>query len=142
MTELGMGAMIGMLGGNEETVKTLKAALGKKITAIELKAGDPEALLLTFEDESRISVEDDAQSCCERRYMTTDDDLQQFVGATLESMEIAEGPSTSKDEWMEEHDTQFLRVYTSEGVLTMVTHVEHNGYYGGFWLKISSVTGQ
>lgn len=36
MSNLGMGVMLGMLGGNSETVEAIKPSLGKKIQSVKL----------------------------------------------------------------------------------------------------------
>ena len=120
--------------GRQETVATLNAAYGKTIKAIALESLDPDELRVWFTDGTAIMVLDDGQSCCEERYMTTDDDLAAFVGATLTEMEIADGPEIEEE--YEVHEVQFLVVTTSLGSFTMETHNKHNGYYGGFYLVV------
>ena len=142
MTHLGLGATIGLLGGNEDTVKAIQGALGKEIAEIELRKGEDyedyyDALCLTFVDETKIIIFDDGQSCGEERYMTTDDDLQYFVGATFLDTEIAEAPDVEGDS--EVHEVQFLNIKTSKGVFTMETHNRHNGWYGGFLIRAKEI---
>jgi len=128
--------MIGLLSGNEETVEAYKGGVGKVIKSILLDAarGDSGALIIRFTDDTGIIVWDDGQSCCESRYMTTDDDLSAFVGATLNDMDIRDGGTVGGG--YEEHEVQFLVVNTSLGSFTCETHNEHNGYYGGFLIRI------
>lgn len=132
ISRLGMGVLIGLLMGNGETAKVLKASIGKTITKLWMDSniGHANVLHFAFEDGSAIKVADDGQSCCEHRYMTTDDDLQYYVGAKLTGMRLADGPS-SQESWSY-HDIQFLIVSTDKGDFTVETHNEHNGYYGGF----------
>jgi hypothetical protein len=131
---LGMIVMMGLLGGNEDSAADFRMAVGKKITALTL--GDDDALHFTFSDGYRLKLYDDGQSCCESRYMRTDDDLSYFVGAELLSAEVRDAPSMP-DEYGE-HEVQFLVVTTSKGVFTMATHNEHNGYYGGFLIRAAA----
>jgi hypothetical protein len=77
---------------------------------------------------------DAGQSCCEHRYMRTDDDLKSFIGAELVDAEISNAPD-QVDEYGETHEIQFLRVKTSKGLITISNHNEHNGYYGGFAIR-------
>lgn len=107
------------------------AAAGKTIASVSL--GSDDALHFVFADGVKLKMWDDGQSCCERRYMTTVDDLSFFVGAKLLGVEIKEAPPV--DDGYEEHEVQFLEVQTSIGVFTMASHNEHNGYYGGFCVK-------
>jgi hypothetical protein len=131
MENLGMGVMLGILGGNEKTVTSIKSSLNKVIEKVELDGDD---LVISFTDNTKLIIWDGGQSCCESRYMTTDDNLSDFNGATLLDFELKSVEYGDDDGWGE-HDIQFLDVKTSEGVFTMVNHNEHNGYYGGFYVK-------
>ena len=66
---------------NPEIVEVLKEATGKTITEIlieeagtELKFSFNDSLKISFNDGSILRLWDDAQACCEYRYMNTDDD--------------------------------------------------------------------
>lgn len=135
MSQLGFSVMLNMLMGGDRGASKLQASLNKKIAKLELQSGDPDRLYFEFEDGENMSLRDDGQSCCEHRYMTTDDDLPHYVGAELLGIEVADGPD-AEDEYGECHEQQFLRINTSKGVLVVVTHNEHNGYYGGFSLVV------
>jgi len=126
-----MGVMLSMLSGNRESVDAFAAAIGKRIASLEVVRD--EGLRLWFDDGTGLAIDDDGQSCCESRYMTTDDDLSAFVGATLTSAEVREAPGV--EDKYGEHETQFLVVTTSLGAFTCCTHNEHNGYYGGFAVR-------
>lgn len=126
--------MLGYLAGNESSVNAFTGAANKTISALELKDDE---LHFTFSDGTKIKLFDDGQSCCEHRYMTTDDDLSYYVGAVLMDAEVAEAPN-QPDEYGA-HEVQFLKVKTSKGVFTMESHNEHNGYYGGFLIRAASV---
>jgi len=121
------------LYGDEEyeTTKAIRKSVGKVIGGVRLEKNQ---LYIQLIDGSELRLRDEGQSCCEKRHMSTDDDLKYYVGATLLDFEIADGP-TERDEYGEPHDQQFLKVKTSAGVFTCVTHNEHNGYYGGFYVK-------
>ena len=134
MSDLGLGVMINMLGGNEESVKAFQRGINHVISALELK---DDALHFTFDDGYRMKLSDEGQSCCESRYMRTDDDLSQYIGSMLVSAEVAPGPDTENDDYGV-HEVSFLRVTTSKGVFVMSSHNEHNGYYGGFWIVASA----
>jgi hypothetical protein len=133
MTQLGMCTLLGLLEGNESTVRAIQASLGKVITGVTLFNN---TLTLAFADDTTLAMFDAGQSCCESRYMTTDDDLSGFIGATLVNVELADAPppQATENNW-DEHDVQFLRILTDQGVLVMANHNEHNGYYGGFALE-------
>ena len=137
------------ISDNEGTVEAYKnsAGFGKVIKDLKLVPhktlnSEPgyheDSLVFHFTDGTGIRVFDDSQDCCEHRYMTTDDKLVDFIGSKLMEMEIAEAP-TVEDKNGDQHEIQFLKVKTSAGVFTLETHNEHNGYYGGFRIKISRI---
>ena len=129
MSELGIGAMIGALRGNEKTVKAISGAVGKTITSLAIESDDNK-LLFGFTDGTGLVIFDRGQSCCEHRYMHTDDPLDAFVGAQFRGADVQDGPTDDID--YEVKESQFLIVRTSAGVFTVVNYNEHNGWYGGF----------
>jgi hypothetical protein len=68
--------------------------------------------------------------------MTTDDDLQSLIGGKLVRVEAKAAPDR-EDEYGE-HEQVFVEVGTDKGLITIVNHNEHNGYYGGFGLELSA----
>ena len=134
MSQTGIGVMISNLAGNASSVAAITNATNKTIALVEL--ADDE-LQFTFADGSKIGLYDDGQSCCEDRYMTTDDELKDFAGSVLLDAEVSEAPSI-EDEYGE-HEVQFLNIKTSIGVFTMESHNEHNGYYGGFAIRAKNI---
>lgn len=137
MTRPGMMVMLKALGSNDESVKAWQSAVNKRIAALEIDDeanGGDGALRFTFDDGTRLDLLDSGRSCCESRYMRTDDDLAYHVGATLLDAEVSEADDPVGDEWAV-HEVAFLRVTTSKGVITVATHNEHNGYYGGFLIE-------
>ena len=142
MSRPGLGAMLQMLGGNEETVNTHKSAMGKKIKSIRIDKdynGDG-GLEMLFDDGTGIWIFDDARSCCEDRYLHTDDNVSDFAGAIFIEAELREGGEKG-DDW-ETHEWEFVIIKTSIGEFTLETHNEHNGYYGGFYVKIRNIKGE
>lgn len=127
----GISVMLGMLSGDVESQIALRSCLGKTIRAATL--GDDDKLSLGFTDGSTLVLWDDGQSCCESRYMRTDDELN-IAGQTLLGAEVVDGPS-SDEEYGDVHEIQFLNLTLSGGVVQFSNHVEHNGYYGGFMLR-------
>jgi len=131
VSNLGMGVMIRMLGGNSDTVETFKRSLNKVNKSVKLEA---DSLRFEFSDGYKMELFDDGQSCCESRYMTTDDNLDYYAGATFLDAEIKDAPCLEDEEGWSVHEVQFLEIKTSKGSFTMETHNEHNGYYGGFYV--------
>lgn len=134
MSNQGLGVLIGYLAGNEETVTAVTSCVNKEIIKAELVS---DSLEMTFAD-GVLHLFDDGQSCCESRYMRTDDDLSEFAGATFIEVELKSAPNIEY-EWGE-HEVQFLEVKTSKGPFVMSSHNEHNGYYGGFLIRAKFTT--
>lgn len=129
MGQLGLGVMIGQLFGGDRGAP-VRAAIGKEIQSVTL--GDDDALHFVMADGTKFRIYDDGQSCCESRYMQTDDKLDEFAGAKLTGIEIKDAPDVEGEDDYGDHEVQFLEVQTDRGVFTMSSHNEHNGYYGGF----------
>jgi hypothetical protein len=127
-----------VFGDSGKTKAAVSAAKGKTISAMavnpEYNHGDG-GLVIDFIDGTGIVLFDDGRSCCEKRYAHTDDDLTAFAGAVFRGCEIREAPNLV-DEDSDVHEVQFLLVHTSLGAVTIETHNEHNGYYGGFYLAV------
>jgi len=102
---------------------------GKILSAIVLD----DNLVLKFTDGTQVGLQDTGQSCCEHRYLHSDDDLAYYVGAALEDVDLEEGPTENKD--YEIKECMFLRVTTSRGVFTICSYNKHNGYYGGISIE-------
>jgi len=104
---IGIGAILGRLSGNKESDELFSSKIGKTIESLKIENDE---LRFSFVDDSEpIKLFDDGQSCCEHRYMHTDDDLEYYVGATLQGAEVADGPG-GEDEYGEEKESQFLKV--------------------------------
>lgn len=136
MSDKGIGVMLHMLFGDDgESARAVQASVGKDIETLELNkeanSGDG-ALIIGLKSGRKLMLYDDGRSCCESRYMHTDDDLGAFLGALLLAVEVKDAPNVADEYGV--HEVQFLVVTTSKGMFTVETHNEHNGYYGGFWL--------
>lgn len=129
MSQMGMGAIIHYLSGGSK--HSASEYYGKKIVSAKM---ENEQIRLELDDGVSICIWDNGQACCESRYMTTDDDVQSPVGHKLIRIEAKDGPNL---EGSEEHESCFVEIGTDDGFVTIVNHVEHNGYYGGFGLTIT-----
>jgi hypothetical protein len=132
MSQTGIGVMLRYLGGNKETVDTIKTSLNKIIEKVWLNKEKNE-LFFKFEDNTGMVIWDNGQSCCEYRYMRTDDILSEFSGAKFLDIELKHAPD-QEDEYGQVHEIQFLDIKTDKGVFQISTHNEHNGCYGGFYV--------
>lgn len=140
MTEshLGLGVMVNMLFGDTGASAALDGSIGKTIAKVvvdpSLNGGDG-AMVITFAGGGSLSLYDSGRSCCEHRYMVSDADLDSFVGAKLQDVEVLDAGTIENG--YDVHEVSFLNVRTSKGIIDAATHNEHNGYYGGFWLTAS-----
>lgn len=78
-------------------------------------------------------------TCCEELYFTSDDKLEDFNNSVLLDISFKESEEACEDEDLYggiEHDIGFLEILTSNGTLHIKAHNEHNGYYGGFYVKL------
>jgi hypothetical protein len=133
MTSLGMGVMLSILEGDRGTAEAVASAIGKMIASVALPKDDG-GITILFTDGAKLRIWDDGQSCCEHRYVTCDDDLSGYVGALIASIEERDAADV-QDENGECHEQRFVVIATTLGSITICTHNEHNGYYGGFSLR-------
>jgi hypothetical protein len=119
-------------GSEDMTARAVASALGKRFMNVSLSENK---LTFLFEDGTVLQLTDNAQSCCEKRWMSCDDELPKFDYDVLLDMEVRDASKVDHDDY-DVHDEQFLIVTTSSGVFTVVDHNEHNGYYGGFDLSV------
>jgi hypothetical protein len=131
----GLGVLVKQLSSNSETTNAIKASIGKTIDYARIH--EEKRLELQFFDGTTLLVWDGGQSCCETRYMRTDDDLPWLQGSELLGLEVRDAP-VSEGEYGDTHEIQFLIVKTTKGDVTIANHNEHNGYYGGFYLEAFS----
>lgn len=108
------------------------------ILRVLLVKGDGEDKLCVYTTDGMVrEFKDDGQCCCEDRYMTCNEEgLDYFIGATYLGYDISD--FTQEDD-VEGYinEAQLLNIRTDRGVFTVVTHNEHNGYYGGFNVVMS-----
>lgn len=112
---IGLGSMIGELCGR------------RTMGGYKVKTSKHELLVLI----------DNEQSCCENwGYFSSDDNLQDYVGATLQAVELVDTALNVKD--LEERFTygfyeggvQFVTFKTDRGDFQLAVYNAHNGYYG------------
>lgn len=126
----GIGSMLHYLSGGSE--HSPEEYYGNKILMVDIT---DDKLTLKLSNDKTISIWDNGQSCCEHRYMSTDDDIKSLIGHTLTRIEAKEGPNITED--YDEHEQVFIEIGTDVCFITIVNHNEHNGYYGGFGLTIT-----
>jgi hypothetical protein len=75
---------------------------------------------------------DNGQSCCESwGYFMTNDNIQEFVGAGLISVDIVnECLEKDKAPDLYEGGVMFVNIETTKGTLQFTAYNDHNGYYG------------
>lgn len=124
MSNLGIGVMVGDLSGYAGGDHVIECR-GKRIVGLSIVDNK---LRVSFDDGTLV-LYDGGQSCCEHRYMTTDEPLDYYIGATFAGVVTKDGGTR---DGCEVHEIEFLYVNTDIGAIDFVNHNEHNGYYGGF----------
>lgn len=135
MSQLGIGAMLHSLGGGSP--ESASDYYGRKIVAATL---ENDQIFLTFGDGVTIRIWDAGQSCCESRYMRTDDNPSDLAGKTLTEISVKQAPDVEGG-YGDVHEVAFLEIQADGETVTFSTHNEHNGYYGGFELSLHKVGG-
>jgi len=131
MNNLGLGVMIRMFSGNEETVRLYNEMKNQVIKKLKLNNNE---LCFEFENGLKTIIFDNGQSCCETRYMRTDDNLNNIIGGILKEINLK--PIDNRETEYGEYQIQFLEIVTDKGSCVLSNHNEHNGYYGGFSIEI------
>lgn len=131
----GIGVMLHFLGGGSE--HSASEYYGRKISEAFLDE-EENRLHIYFDDGVKIVVFDDGQSCCESRYMRTDDEVKSLVGGRLVKITIKDAPD-QEDEYGDVHEIMFMEIQTDKNFITLSNHNEHNGYYGGFGMTIREI---
>jgi hypothetical protein len=115
-----------------ETIQSIR-----EVTSVHLpekKYGTYDGYEIVTDDQTVLVLIYNGQSCCENwGYMSSEDNLAEFVGADLLSVELTD---TALKTWqldgypLDVGAAQFVNVNTSKGLLQFVVYNEHNGYYG------------
>lgn len=133
---LGIIQMIrNVTGDNHCSKEDYESIIGNTIKSMLIN--DSDELIIEFKDGVKVKIWDYWQKCCEARYMHTDDDLNYHNGCILHEIKINDGPTI--DYGCEEKECQFLNITTSNGVITIANYNKHNGYYGGFCLRMKRI---
>lgn len=132
----GLGVMINELF-DERGGELLATKIGLRIVAADFADN---RITLKFTDGTAIALFDDGQSCCEERYMCTDDDVHDLEGEILRAVQVKDGGYGESA--YGEHEIQFLEIVTDREVVSFSCHNEHNGYYGGFYVRVKEVAKQ
>ena len=123
-------------------------ALNREIYNVEFKK---DILIIKFSDDTGIILKDNELSCCEKRYLSCDDELSSFCyktekifqvkypifyGIEINDVNTYADPSYNEKE-NDNHSVQFMKINTSEGTFTVCAHSkDHNGYYDKFDIQI------
>lgn len=97
-------------------------------------------IITTNKQTIKVGISND-QSCCENwGYLTTNDNLSEFVGATLVSIatvDTALNVKAIKEADLYEPNMMFVNFSTDRGTMQLVAYNDHNGYYGHAAVVIS-----
>ena len=81
----------------------------------------------------KVGISSGACYCENFGYLTTNDDLKEFEGSELLSIEVVDKALNIKsieDIYVDENEAMFVNFNTSNGVMQLVAYNSHNGYYG------------
>ena len=90
------------------------------------------------EQDEYLFLIDNGQNCCEDwGYLSTPDELSDYIGADLLSVKRVTVNDCAKDEYLKDMmeykydpaNTMFVNVETSNGLLQFAAYNQHNGYY-------------
>lgn len=110
---------------------TLANKDGEMVIMTSFESVEHLCFFIRFEDGITLTITDDASYCCERRYLTCDDDCSSIVGGTLLNIDDVKVEEIDVDDW-DVKEIKFIKIETDKGFITLCAHNEHNGYYGGF----------
>jgi hypothetical protein len=113
----------------------INSLINQEIRSIELIQDHNSIIRIKFRGSVVLKIEDVGQSCCEHRYITTDDKLDVQEEEKLVNILLKEHISGDSDYGA--HEIQFLEIQTDKDTYVFCTHNEHNGYYGGFNICLS-----
>jgi hypothetical protein len=109
----------------------------KEVDNICLSNGDwdqnYEGYIVKTEDKEYKVLISNSQSCCESfGYLQSEDDLAEFIGAELFSVQTTDvGLVKGELEYgYEDGDIMFVDFNTSKGTFQLAVYNAHNGYYG------------
>lgn len=113
--------------------KKLPKYIGK--TIINAKT-DGDSLVLEFPT-GKLTFFDDGQSCCEERYLSLDgDDPKDLIGHIFTGIVVKNFTDSDNTDYDGCHEIAFVEVKCDRCSITISSHNVHNGYYGGFFLRI------
>lgn len=103
--------------------------IGRTIESLKI---EDDTLYIGFNYALGIKINDSGQNCCESRWMTCDDDLNEHTGNRLMGFELLPVQISNATDNSDCLEILFLRIITDKGSFRVCMHNQHNGYYGGF----------
>jgi len=93
--------------------------------------------VVTEQEKIYVLIDSDLQCCESFGYMSTNDDITEFIGAELLDVELTDislnstkiEKNTSDDFTDDFEDIQFVNFITNKDILQLVVYNYHNGYY-------------
>ena len=117
-----------------ETILKIEKAVFKRS---EETYGNYDGCIITTDKQVIKTGVEDGQWCCENYgVMTSEDDLNDYMGSQLLSIHLVD-TELNKKKWVDkfgnyddEVSAMFINIETSNGTFQIVLYNEHNGYYG------------
>lgn len=81
-----------------------------------------------------VLIENDQLHCERWGYICTNDDIKEFIGANLLSINLTDIALSNTNlpaaDWSNNMEIQFVNLHTDKGLLQLAVYNAHNGYYG------------
>ena len=90
-------------------------------------------IIETENDKIQIGISNEHQCCENWGYLSSNDNLKDFVGAELISVNVVDKGLKIYDigrSHLNEDEAIFINLETSKGTLQLAVYNEHNGFYG------------
>ncbi len=92
-------------------------------------------LITTSKQKIKFGISDDQQCCEYPGHLSTNDDIQEFIGAEILNINLVEDDDYKTDQmvngnFIDKKFLVFINIETTKGTLQLAVYNMHNGYYG------------
>lgn len=91
-------------------------------------------IIKTNQEEIKIGIENERSCCNEFGYLTSEDDLSDFIGASINNIVIVDKALNIKIlhavKYIDKGCAMFVNIETNKGTLQFVVYNYHDDYYG------------
>jgi hypothetical protein len=121
--------------GTKGIIVEIKELYNYDASVFQKYSDSMEGYEITTLDHTYLLLIDDKSSCCESfGYFSSDDDLKQFIGKELLSVEATDVALSTRviveADGLDAGEIQFVTFKTNDGDFQLAVYNSHNGYYG------------